>query len=69
MASIRLLQRRQSLPFTPQPRFEETFYCNYCDREAATQAVQMTASRTLKLRLRLPLDTMLNALADYLRTL
>jgi hypothetical protein len=43
-------------------------YCNHGDRGALTQSILMIVFRTLKLRGHQPLDTILNALAEYSRT-
>jgi hypothetical protein len=52
----------------PAVMIRKNSYCNHSDRGALTQSVLMTVFRTLKLRGHQPLDTILNALAEYSRT-
>jgi transposase len=52
----------------PAVMIRKNSYCNHSDRGALAQSVLMTVFRTLKLRGHQPLDTILNALAEYSRT-
>jgi len=52
----------------PAVMIRKNSYCNHSHRGALTQSVLMTVFRTLKLKGHQPLDTILNAVAEYSRT-
>lgn len=52
----------------PAVMIRKNSYCNQSEKGALTQSVLMTIFRTLRLRNHQPLDTILNALADYAQT-
>ncbi|MEP3927885.1 IS66 family transposase, partial [Rhodopirellula bahusiensis] len=52
----------------PAVMIRKNSYCNHSDRGALSQSVLMSVLRTLRLRGHQPLDTILNALADYANT-
>lgn len=56
------------LMIRPAVMIRKNSYCNHSDQGALIQSVLMTVFRTLKLRGHQPIDTMLNALAEYSRT-
>lgn len=52
----------------PAVMIRKNSYCNQSDRGALSQSVMMSVLRTLRLRGHQPLDTILNALANYANT-
>lgn len=52
----------------PAVMIRKNSYCNHSDRGALTQSVLMSVLRTLKARGHQPLDTLLEALANYAQT-